>query len=108
GRDALQNRVDLFRHTKTFTEDLLHILACFQSFHHGLESIDQLKNSNLARRNGSCRSGDDPDSRMKILSCSSARRLSSAAASLNFLYSISCRISSHRGSSSAASSSGGC
>mgnify|MGYP003693918205 FL=1 len=36
------------------------------------------------RRNGSCSSGDDPASRMKILSCSSARRLSSAAASLNF------------------------
>src|SRR6266480_7122210 len=49
GRDALQNRIDLFRHTKTFTEDLLHVLARFQSFHHRLESADQLENPNFAQ-----------------------------------------------------------
>src|SRR5262245_11638341 len=47
--DALQNCIDLFRYAKTFTEDFLHVLARFQSFQHSLESIDQLKNSNLAQ-----------------------------------------------------------
>src|SRR4029077_5991100 len=49
GRDALQNRIDLFRHTKTFTEDFLHVLARFHSFYHGLEGTDELENSNFAQ-----------------------------------------------------------
>ena len=40
GSDALQNRIDLFRDTETFAEDFLHVLACFHSFHHSLESTD--------------------------------------------------------------------
>src|SRR5258707_1775400 len=49
GRDALQNRIDLFRHTKTFTEDFLHVLARFHSFYHDLEGTDELENSNFAQ-----------------------------------------------------------
>src|SRR5713101_7697126 len=48
-RNALQNRIDLLRNTKTLAENLLNVLSRFDAFYHRLESANQLKDSNLAQ-----------------------------------------------------------
>src|SRR5437762_11144882 len=48
-RNALQNRIDLLRNTKTLAENLLNVLSRFDAFYHRLESANQLKDSNFAQ-----------------------------------------------------------
>src|SRR4029453_6509448 len=52
GGHAPQNRVDLLRNTKTFAENLLHVLSRLYLFEHRLERVDQLKDSNLPHTKG--------------------------------------------------------
>src|SRR5438067_976159 len=48
-RNALQNRIDLLRNTKTLAENLLNVVSRLDAFYHRLESANQLKDSNLAQ-----------------------------------------------------------
>src|SRR4029077_2479302 len=48
-RHPLQNRIDLFRNTKTLAKNFLYVLSRFDSLDDCLEGIDELKNSNFAQ-----------------------------------------------------------
>jgi hypothetical protein len=104
-----QDRLDLVGHREVFAENFPQILARFDALDTVWSALINWKIPTSPSGNGAlAKSATASPARANIRSCSRSRVCNCAAASLNFLYSINCRIKSQRGSSSAASSSGGC